>query len=232
MPLRTLICAVGRSRRSAKVSSITCSATDSALPPLAGTFATLIPRGAARHEFGGMGNEALKPGQHVVEFRSRLRIPVGEVDGSDQDSLNSRFDVAGLVIFRIPRQACAGQHGSVVSRENGTPFRNAPLPDCFVPESSKGIQGKAPCSALSSWRLTTSGSALANQAKRLSSRLLMLLTLKVATLTKSPSAPGHLDVRCTSWYYFNEIVMEAPWNLQSRSRVRRRSRRLFANICG
>jgi len=36
---------------------------------------------------------------------------------------------------------------------------------------------------LSSWRLTTSGSALANQAKRLSSRLLMLLMLKVATLT-------------------------------------------------
>jgi hypothetical protein len=49
--------------------------------------------------------------------------------------------------------------------------------------------GKAPCSALSSWRLTTSGSAFANQAKRLSSRLLMLLMLKVATLTKSLSVP-------------------------------------------
>jgi hypothetical protein len=41
------------------------------------------------------------------------------------------------------------------------------------------------CSALSSWRLTTSGSALANQASRLSSRLLMLLMLNVATLTSS-----------------------------------------------
>src|SRR3979490_698165 len=38
---------------------------------------------------------------------------------------------------------------------------------------------------------------------------------------------GHLDVRCTSWYYFKRIVMEGPWNLQSPSRVRRRSRRLF-----
>src|SRR5260370_28388894 len=90
-----------------------------------------------------MGNEALKPDQLVVEFRSRLRIPIGEVDGSDQDSLNSRFDVAGLVIFSISRQACAGQHGSVVSRENGHAIPGTlSLPDCFVPESSKGIHGK------------------------------------------------------------------------------------------
>jgi hypothetical protein len=34
--------------------------------------------GAARHEFGGVGNEALKPGQLVIEFQSRLRIPIGE----------------------------------------------------------------------------------------------------------------------------------------------------------
>ena len=96
-------------------------------------------RGAARHEFGGMGNQALKPGQLVVEFRSRLRIPVGEVDGSDQDSLNGRFDVAGLVILRISRQTCAGQHGSMVSRENGhTVPGTFPLPDCFVPETSQG----------------------------------------------------------------------------------------------
>ena len=104
-----------------------------------------------------MGNEALKPGQLVVEFRSRLRIPIGEVDGSDQDSLNRRFNVASLVIFRmmnlritisekpfrISRQACASQHGNVVSRENGHAVPGAlPLPDCFVPESPKGIHGK------------------------------------------------------------------------------------------
>src|SRR5258708_37539147 len=89
-----------------------------------------------------MGNEGLKPDQFVVEFRPRLWIPVGEVDGSDQDSLNSRFDVAGLVIFRITRQACAGQHGSVVSRENGHAVPGTlPLPGGFVPESSKGIHG-------------------------------------------------------------------------------------------
>src|ERR1700686_1580674 len=79
----------------------------------------------------------------VIEFRSRLRIPIGEGDGSDQNSLNRRFNVASLMIFRISRQTCASQHGSVVSRENGDPVPGAlPLPDCFVPESSKGVHGK------------------------------------------------------------------------------------------
>ena len=38
---------------------------------------------------------------------------------SDQDSLNRRFNVASLMIYRISRQTCASQHGSVVSRESG-----------------------------------------------------------------------------------------------------------------
>src|SRR5207249_12097593 len=95
------------------------------------------------HEFGGMGNEALKPGQLVAEFRSRLRIPVWEVDGSDQESVNSRLNIAGLAIFRIARQACAGQHRGVVSRENGHAVPGTlPLPDCLVPKTLKGTHGK------------------------------------------------------------------------------------------
>ena len=90
-----------------------------------------------------MGCEALKPSQLVGEFRPRLRISVGEVDGREQDSLNSCLNIAGLVVLRIPWQACASQHGSVVSRKNGyTISGTLPLPDCFVPESSKGIHGK------------------------------------------------------------------------------------------
>ena len=58
----------------------------------------------ARHEFGGVGNQALKPGQLVIEFRSGLRIPIGEVDGSEQDSLNRRFNVASLPIFSVSRR--------------------------------------------------------------------------------------------------------------------------------
>src|SRR5262249_25703515 len=90
-----------------------------------------------------MGNEALKPGQLVVEFWSRLRIPIGKVDGSDQESMNRGLDVAGLTIFRIARQVCTGQHGGVVSRENGHAVPGTlPLPDCFVPEIAEGIEGK------------------------------------------------------------------------------------------
>src|ERR1700678_1201276 len=69
-----------------------------------------------------------------------------------------------------------------------TPFHDrSPCQTASYPRVRRAFTGKAPCSALSSWRLTTSGSALANQARRLSSRLLMLLMLKVATLTKSLS---------------------------------------------
>ena len=125
-----------------------------------------------------MGDEAFKPGQLVIEFRSRLRIPIGEVDGSDQDSLNSGFDVAGLVIVRISRQACASQYGSMVSRKNSYAVPGPlPLPDCFVPRSPKGFLGK-----LSLLRLEL---LEANQDRRLSSRLLMLLMLNVATLTRA-----------------------------------------------
>src|ERR1700719_3549988 len=71
-----------------------------------------------------------------------------------------------------------------------TPFQErSPCQTASYPRVRSAFTGKASCSALSSWRLTTSGSALANQANRLSSRLLMLLMLKVATFTKSLSAP-------------------------------------------
>src|SRR5689334_1090583 len=67
-----------------------------------------------------------------------------------------------------------------------TPFQErSPCQTASYPRVRRAFAGKAPCSALSSCRQTTSGSALLNQAKRLSSRLLMLLMLKVATLTKS-----------------------------------------------
>src|ERR1700721_635783 len=66
-----------------------------------------------------------------------------------------------------------------------------PCQTASYPRVRRAFTGKAPCSALSSWRLTTSGSAFASHASRLSSRLLMLLMLKVATFTKSLSA-AHL----------------------------------------
>src|SRR5882757_830673 len=90
----------------------------------------------------------------------------------------------------------SGFHGKLVQVSTGawlrarmaTPFQErSPNQTASYPRVRRAFTGKAPCSVLSSWRLTTSGSALANQDKRLSSRLLMLLMLKVAILTKSLS---------------------------------------------
>jgi hypothetical protein len=57
--------------------------------------------------------------------------------------------------------------------------RNAPLARLLrIRGFELASTGQAPCSALSSWRLTTSGSTLDNQAKRLSSRLLILFNVE------------------------------------------------------
>src|SRR5579863_10486250 len=75
-----------------------------------------------------------------------------------------------------------------------TPFQErSPCQTASYPRVRRAFTGKASCSALSSWRLTTSGSAFASQARRLSSRLLMLLMLKVATFTNGFPAP-HVQV--------------------------------------
>src|SRR5438477_6435735 len=74
-----------------------------------------------------------------------------------------------------------------------TPFQErSPCQTASYPRSRRTHMGNAPCSALSSWRLTTSGSAFANQATRLSRRLLISLMLKVATFTKSLAAAVHM----------------------------------------
>ena len=92
-----------------------------------------------------MENKALKPGQLVVEFRSRLGIAVGQINGSDQNSPYSGLDVAGLVVLRISGQTGAGKHRSVMSREDSYPIPGAlTLPDRFVPKSLKSICGKGP----------------------------------------------------------------------------------------
>src|SRR5262249_7386739 len=75
-----------------------------------------------------------------------------------------------------------------------TPFQErSPCHTASYPRRRRAPMGNAPCSALSSWRLTTSGSDLVNQARRLSSRLLMLLMLKVETFTKSLAVESSPD---------------------------------------
>src|SRR3954454_15116384 len=52
----------------------------------------------------GMALEAREPVELVVEFRSRLRIAVRQVDAGDDDTAYRGLDVAGLVIGRLSRQ--------------------------------------------------------------------------------------------------------------------------------
>jgi hypothetical protein len=99
----------------------------------------------------------------------------------------------------------------VVSRENCHAVPGTlPLPDRFAPESSKGIRGKGSVLRLELLETDHVRLSLANQAKRLSSRLLMLLMLKVAILTESRCVDvlwvriprGATEVGCSDWHYF------------------------------
>jgi hypothetical protein len=67
----------------------------------------------------------------------------GLFDRGDQDSLNSRFN-SELDELDDSQDfpACAGQHGNVVSRENGYAVPGTPCQTLFVPVSPKGIHGK------------------------------------------------------------------------------------------
>src|SRR5215469_6399740 len=77
-----------------------------------------------------------------------------------------------------------------------TPFQErSPSQTASYPSFRRAFSGKAPDSALSSCKLTTSGLALASQPRRLSNLLLMLLMLKVATFTRSPFCCDSLAYR-------------------------------------
>src|SRR5712691_9441894 len=110
-----------------------------------------------------------------------------------------------------------------------TPFQErSPCQTASYPRVRRAFTGNASCSALSSWRLTTSGSALDNQARRLSSRLLMLLMLKVATLTKSLSVVNlcHVASSCDEGFDTDP----ASRCTKSPARLRIDARRLMSKL--
>jgi len=92
-----------------------------------------------------MGDEALEPGELVIELWPRLRIAVGEVEGRDQDSVDGRFDVTRLAVLRITGQGGAGQYRIVIAREDcdAVPGTLA-LPDGTVAEGAKSLFRKGP----------------------------------------------------------------------------------------
>ena len=128
-----------------------------------------------------MPDQPFEPGELVVEFRSRLRIAVGQIDRGDDDAVDGGFDIAALEILGIARQVDGGQHRFVSSCEDcdAVPVLLA-APDCRVARVAKAASGKAACSAFNSCRQATSGLASSSHTKRFASRLLTLLMLKVA----------------------------------------------------
>jgi hypothetical protein len=55
-----------------------------------------------------MLDQLFEPAQLIVEFRAGTRIAVGQIEPTDQDAVDSSFDVAALTFVRIAGQASPG----------------------------------------------------------------------------------------------------------------------------
>ena len=60
-----------------------------------------------------------EPSQLVVEFGTRLRIAVGQIDAADEDAVDRGLDIPGLIILRIAGQRSPCHDRLRVPRENG-----------------------------------------------------------------------------------------------------------------
>src|SRR5579862_1115519 len=100
-------------------------------------------RHSCREKSGGMGSQALEPGQLVTELRTRLGISVRQVNGRNQDAVHSGLDIARLTILGLSRQRRARQNRGATSRQNchAIPGTFA-FPDCLVPQFLKRMLWK------------------------------------------------------------------------------------------
>ncbi len=102
---------------------------------------------AGRNQACGVAGEAFEPGQLMSEFRTRLRVAVRQVEGSDEDSVYGSFNVARLAILGIAGQGRACQDRIEPMRQNRHTVPAAfALPDRAIAEGLKGVGGE--CSVL------------------------------------------------------------------------------------
>lgn len=59
-------------------------------------------------QFVGVPGQALDPAQLVVEFWSRCRIAIGQIEAADQDTVYGRLDVAAMGVVIVSRKAAPG----------------------------------------------------------------------------------------------------------------------------
>jgi hypothetical protein len=66
-------------------------------------------RYVVREQFVCIAQQPVKPAKLVFELGSRDRIPVGEIETSDQYPVDRRLDVSAMAVIRISRQSPAGE---------------------------------------------------------------------------------------------------------------------------
>jgi hypothetical protein len=66
-----------------------------------------------------MRQQALHPGELVVEFWPRLRIAVRRIERGDDDAINRRLDIARLPVVGIARQFVPRHDRLAAARQDG-----------------------------------------------------------------------------------------------------------------
>src|SRR5688572_16460550 len=91
-----------------------------------------------------MRNKALEPGELVIEFRPRLWIAVRRVYASDDDTVESRFEITRVVIAGSAGQPASNLNWFGPACENGHAVipRLLPLPQRAITRFAYGIDRK------------------------------------------------------------------------------------------
>ena len=92
----------------------------------------------------GTGDQTLEPSQLVVEFRTRPRIAVGQVDRSEDHARYRRLDVAGLRVGRVAGKIDGGDHrlASAASQDRDAVPAALPAPRRGVTRVAQSVDGK------------------------------------------------------------------------------------------
>jgi hypothetical protein len=92
-------------------------------------------RAALQHRFG-VARQPLEPVQLVIEFRAGSRIAVGQIEASDKEATDRRFNIAAVGIVPIAGQTAAGLD------RRGAPREDRDAVPAFLPMPDRVIAGR------------------------------------------------------------------------------------------
>ena len=145
--------------------------------------------GASRRiKLGRVRQEPLHPSELVFEFRSRLRVAVRRIERRYQHAIDGCLDIAALGVGRIAGQLGACDDRFTIARENRDAIpRFLPAPDGAITGLFNCPDRKFGICSLQLLKTYDIRPRRSNQSRRLASRLLTLLMLKVAIFIEVPS---------------------------------------------